>query len=537
MPPKSAIVVAFHVALLALPVPAAAQKDPFVDSFIAFHSALEGPYGDEGAAVAAALERMASSLDAWEETQAKTEAALKGRAGITPGELALFYAEHQRFEDAERAAAAAIAAEPTRGSLQVFRGLLQEAAGQRTDAAATFAAAARIEPRNPVAIYLAASRLSPGSSPSELEALAALMTTAAEDSRPQRAPFLQFELIDDVLSKVPVFSPAAYEDGFALFAGGRFRDAVARFKAVAAADPLVIDAAAGNAQVQAGIRALRAKQGPQAIQQLEAAVKALPNSSEAHRVLGVAYRASARLADSIRHFENAVRLAPGDERARVTLGDTLAEAGKLPEAERVLRETVAMLPKSGGARWVLAGVYERLNRGLEAIATLEEAALLTVVAGKAALYWRIAELAHRHQDYERVVTALSQRARLLPNEGHVHKALGLAFVRIGRSDDALVELLMATLLGAEDAETLAVIGQIHLGVERFDAAERALRSAIAADPGNAQARYVLGMTLTRVGRATEAKEQLDEFRRLREAALTEQQRQFEKQPKPAGSFP
>ena len=524
------------VALL-LPVPAAAQKDSFVDSFIAFHSALAGSYGDEGAAVTMALERMASSLEAWEQAQAKAEAALKARAGITPGELALFYAEHVRFEEAERAAAAAIAAEPARGSLQTFRGLLQEAAGHRPDAAATFAAAARNDPRDPVAIYLAASRTPPGSSPDDLQALAAALVTASAASRTQRTPFLQFELINDLLSKVPVFSPAAYEDGFALFAGGRFRDAVARFRAAVAADPLVVDAAARNAQVQAGIAALRAKQGPQAIEQLEAAVKALPNSSEAHRVLAVAYRATARLADSIRHLENAARLAPGDERARVTLGDTLAEAGKLPEAERVLRETVTLLPKSGDARSALARVYERLNRGLEAIATLEEAARLTVVAGKAALYWRIAELAHRHQDYDLVVTTLTHRARLLPNEGHAHKALGLAHQRIGRSDEALIELLMATLLGVEDAETLVAIGQIHLGADRFDAAERALRTAVALDPESAQARYALGMTLTRVGRAAEAKEHLDEFRRLRAAALTEQQREFEKQPKPAGALP
>ena len=518
------------IALL-LPAPAAAQKDSFVDSFIAFHSALTGAYGDEGGAVTAALERMTASLDVWEQTQVKAEAALKERAGITPGELALFYAENVRFEEAQRAAAAAIAAEPARGTLQTFRGLLQEAAGHRTDAAATFAAAARNDPRDAVAVYLAASRMSPGSSPEELQALAVALMTAAAGSRAQRAPFLQFELINDFLSKVPVFSPAAYEDGFALFASGRFRDAIARFKAAAAADPLVVDSAARNAQVQAGVAALRGKQGPQAIQQLEAAAKAMPKSSEAHRALGVAYRATARLADSIRHLESAVRLAPGDERARVTLGVTLAEAGKLPDAERVLRETVTLLPKSGDARWALARVYERQNRGLEAITTLEEAALLTVVAGKAALYWRIAELAHRHQDYDRVVMALAHRARLLPNEGHAHKDLGLAFGRLGRNDEALIELLMATLLGVEDAETLLAIGQIHLAAERFDAAERALRAAVALDPKGAQARYALGMTLTRTGRADEAKLHLDEFRRLRAAALSEQQRQFEQQPK------
>jgi tetratricopeptide (TPR) repeat protein len=535
MLPKCATV-GFTIALL-LPVPAAAQKDTFVDSFISFHNALAGRYGDEGQAVTAALAKMTSALNAWEESQKESEAALKARAGITPGELALFYAEHARFEDAIRAATAAIAVEPARASLQAFKGLLEEAAGQPVEAAATFATAAKTDPRDPVSVYLAASRLPEGSRPEALESLAAaLIDASAAPGGTQRAAFLQFELINDSLSKVPVFSPAAYEEGFALFVGGRFRDAVARFQAVAAADPLVVDPAVRSAQVQSGIAALRDKRGAETIQQLEAGVKALPESSEAHRILGVAYRAIAQLSDSIRHLEHAVRLAPSDERARVTLGDTLAEAGKLEDAERVLRETVAMLPKSAEARWALARVYERLNRGLDAIATLEEAASLTVVAGKAALYWRIAELAHRHQDYDRVVTALSHRARLLPNEGHAHKDLGLAYMRIGRTGEALTELLMATLLGVADTETLTAVGQIHLGAERFDAAERALGRAIAQDPRNAQARYAMGMTLTRAGRADEAKVHLDEFRRLREAALSEQQRQFEKQP-PARSLP
>ena len=529
---KRTIALGASLALLLTPGPASAQKDSFVDSFIAFHSALAGTYGDEGTAVTAALERMAASFDTWQQTQTKTEAALKDRAGITPGELALFYAENARFEESIRAAAVAIAAEPARVSLQTFKGLLQEAAGHGADAAATFAAAVKTDPSDPLAIYLAASRLSVAASPEELQALAAALLTAAV-ARPgtRRAPFLQFELLNDLRSKVPVFSPAAYEEGFTLFAGGRFREAVARFKIAVAADPLVVDPAASNAQVRGGITALRGKQGPQALQQLETAAKALPNSSETHRVLGVTYRATARLADSIRHLEAAVRLAPADERARVTLGDTLAEAGKLPEAERVLRDTIAALPKSGEARWALSRVYERMNRGLDAIATLEEAAALTVVAGKAALYWRIAELAHRHQDYDRVVAALTHRARLLPNEGHAHKDLGLAHMRIGRTDQALIELLMAMLLGVEDAETLTAVGQIHLSAERFDAAERMLRAAIAHDPKNAQAQYAMGMTLTRAGRADEAKVHLDEFRRLRAAALSEQQREFERQPK------
>ena len=89
-----------------------------------------------------------------------------------------------------------------------------------------------------------------------------------------------------------------------------------------------------------------------------------------------------------------MRLAPGDERARVALGSALIEAGRLEDAERALRDAIARLPASGDARWALADVYERQDRGTEAIRVLEESASLIVVAGKVHLYWRIAQIAH-----------------------------------------------------------------------------------------------------------------------------------------------
>jgi Flp pilus assembly protein TadD len=229
----------------------------------------------------------------------------------------------------------------------------------------------------------------------------------------------------------------------------------------------------------------------------------------------------------VEHLDTAVRLAPGDERARVALGHALGEAGKMQEAERALRDTIAAFPASGEARWALADLYEKVGRGIDAIRELEVAATLTVVAGKSQLYFRLADLSHQLQEYERVVVALSRRARLMANEAGAHKDLGLAYNRVGRQDQALVELIMTSLLGLEDAETLAVIGQIHLNAGRYTMAEEVLRRAIALQPESAEARYALGGTLLRLGKADEGKAQLAEFRRLRTAALEDQRRTFE----------
>jgi len=113
------------------------------------------------------------------------------------------------------------------------------------------------------------------------------------------------------------------------------------------------------------------------------------------------------------------------------------------------------------------------------------------------------------------------------NEPHAHKDLGLAYQRAGRDEEALAELLMATLLGLEDGEMLGAMGQIHLAAGRLDAAEATLRRAVALAPGLPQPRYALGTTLRRLGRIDEANQQLDTFRRLQTDAFEAERRKFE----------
>jgi tetratricopeptide (TPR) repeat protein len=505
---------------------ATAQKDDLFDSLIAFHSALLGRYGDEGALAASALDRMAAVLDAWEQSQIAGEEALR-RAGSEPIELARFYAQQGRFDEASRAIAAAIAAAPDRSAPRVFYGLLQEATGRRAEAADTFAAASRIDRTDPVAAYLAASRLS-SDAPEQLQLTAAVLAAATrEPGTPGSAPFMRLTLIPDSASRTPVFAPAHYAEGFALLNSRRFREAMEQFRTALRTDPLLSDRAHLNPQVRAGAAEMRENRTAAAIQHLEAAVAALEESSEAHRLLGLAYRAGGRPQDAIRHLRNAVRLAPHDERAGVALGALLTEAGNRSDAEHVLRQTIEAVPASGVARWSLAVVYDLENHGRDALTTLEEVVALPIVAGKAAVHWRIAQLAHRHQDYERVIEALAQRARLLSNEPEAHKDLGFAFLRIGRSDEALTEFLMALFLGGEDDVTVTAIGRIYLGAERFDDAERTLRRAVALKPANPQALYALGNTLIRMGKTSEGMQHLKEFDRLRSSARADQLRQFE----------
>jgi tetratricopeptide (TPR) repeat protein len=334
-------------------------------------------------------------------------------------------------------------------------------------------------------------------------------------------------LIEDSASEVPRFPRAAYADGVAALANGRYEDAIGLFRAAAAGDPLVADRAARSGRAAEGVARLRQGLVSDAVADLEAAVAAAPSSSEARRLLGAAHAAAGNVDASLKGLAEAIRLTPGDERARVAMGRVLMDAGRIQEAERVLLDTLHLMPASGRARWALADLYEATGRRADAINQLEEATALTMIAGKTALLWRIVNLAHQVLDEERFISVLTRRTRLMRNDPFAHRSLGLAYHRAGRDVEALIELLVSSYLGHEDALTAAVMGRIHLTAGRLTMAETALRRALAMAPDSAEARYALARTLLRAGREEEGQQQLAEFQRLQEKALEEQRQKYE----------
>lgn len=523
------LIAMWAIALLAFPVRAHAQKSAFIDALTTFQAALPGAYGDEGSQILDALERMAMALQVWNWQNQDAERGLRERAGATAADRALVYADQLRLADAVAAMHDAIAGEPGRASYHVFLGLLEQALDHPAEAGAAFATAHDLAPTDPLAAYLAAAHAGDAGASGAIGPLRLVLAAAAEQGTLRlSSPFPQFALVNDA-SPTARFAPPLYREGLTDLAAGRFTEALARLSAAAAKDPLVADSASHTPDVRAGIAALRQRRFDEAIRLLRGATTRLPNSAEAHRILGVGYRMSGRFPEAIAQFQAAIRLAPQDERARIALGAALMDAGRLRAAEEVHCQTIAAMPGSIEARRALAQVYDRLDRPTDVIATLDEAASLTLNSNrKKQLYWQIAEYEHLyHRAAARVITLLSRRTWLALNDPDAHKNLGLAYQRAGRDDEAMVEFLMASLLGFEDAEMLSAMGQIHLADGRLDQAEALARRALALNADHAQARYVLGTTLLRLGRADEAAEHLTAFQRLRAAEMEATRRRFE----------
>jgi tetratricopeptide (TPR) repeat protein len=510
---RARVGVCLAVWLSAFPIPAVAQKDAFRDALVGFHTKLAGDVGDEGPLVAGNLDKMAAALAIWDETIRSAEQDLRPRLTTAASSerarirttLAELYVARGRYADAVREIDAAIQIDGSRGALHAFHGLVLEAMGRQQDAVVAFGRAWELDRDDPVSAYLAASRRA--------------TQTTADDAVPQTAPllkalerrltavtsdrhiplFAELALLPDRAAVTPVFSPAAYAEGLTLVAEGRYPEAIASLRRAVARDPLVTGAAAAGT----------------------------PRPSEAHRILAAAYADAGDETKSIEQLETAAGLAPDDERVGVALGRALAHTGQIERAERVLLNVVARLPQSADAHSALADLYESSNRGRDALRELEVTASFTVLAGKGALYFRLADLEHRHLEYERVIAPLVRRVRLSPNDARAHTDLGLAYTRVGQTGNALVELIAAALIGPDDAEALTAIGQIHFDAGSYVAAEAVLQRAITLAPTLVQARYLLGQTLARLGRTADSQAQLAEFDRLRAAANEDARRTFE----------
>jgi len=286
--------------------PAAAQKDSFRDALISFHSKLAGDDGNEGPVITASLQRMEAALAAWD-------------------------AQSRTYADTLRELDAAILTGSRRADQHVLRGLVLEAIGRQEEARTAFARASAIDPEDPVAAYLVASRRqaesSEGTGPQAAQLLKVLDRRLTSMPRDQRVElFPEIALVPDRAAVTPVFSPALYADGFRLVMDGRYAEAISSFRRAVSRDPLVTGAA-----------------------------------SEPHRIQAGAHADAGDDAKSIEELEAAVRLSPGDERSNVALGRVLTHAGRTAQAERVLLDTLRKLPQSADAHSALADLYEKVE--------------------------------------------------------------------------------------------------------------------------------------------------------------------------------
>jgi tetratricopeptide (TPR) repeat protein len=529
--------VAFLMALLALvPATAEAQKDAFTDAFFEFHSLLSGTYGDEGALIESALDKMGRALAEWDRIIQALEARLQVQSADAPANvtyqmhvtLGRMYAERGRFADALRELDTASLLDPKRVEPHVLRGLVLQAFGRFAESGAAFRSAASLDASDPVTTYhvlryAAASDDAEHAQRARETAAAAYQRLLRDGAHATSPGFVRLELFQDRRADdTPVVPLVAYANGYEHIGRGEYDSAIAEFRKAAASDPLITDRAARSASFMQGVAALRKGRLADARSALEGTA-ALTDSSEAHRVLGLVYWADSQDEKSIEQLEIAIQRNPRDERSRLMLARVLTSAGRDSDAERALQDTLAVLPDSALAHWWLGSGYERLARFA---AARQEFELVSVdaIAGRGRLDASIGRLAGNARDFPGAIEAFARSVIANPGDPTVHKQLAAVFLQQDRAEDAFVELVAALLIDPLDAGAHAGIGQIHLNAGRYNEAVDAVRRAVELSADYTEARYTLATALMRSGNTQDAAREFERVERAQRQMLADQRR-------------
>jgi tetratricopeptide (TPR) repeat protein len=528
--------VSFLLALLALvPATASAQKDAFTDAFLEFHSLLSGTYGDEGALIESALDKMGRALAEWDRIIQAFEARLQVQTADAPANLTYqmhvtlgrMYAERGRFADALRELDAASLLEPQRMDPHLLRGLVLQASGRFAESGAAFRSAASLDASDPVTAYHVLSHAAASDDAENAqrarEALAAAYRRLLKDGAPGTSSgFARLELFSYRLADTPVVPLVAYANGYEHIGRGEYDSAIAEFRKAAASDPLITDRAARSASFMQAVGALRKGRLADARSALEGTA-ALTDSSEAHRVLGLVYWADSQDDKSIEQLEIAIQRNPRDERSRLMLARVLTSAGRDSDAERALQDTLAVLPDSALAHWWLGLGYERLARFAAARREFELVAV-DAIAGRGRLDASIGRLAGNARDFPGAIEAFARAVIASPGDPAVHKQLAAVFLQQDRAEDAFVELVAALLIDPRDAGAHASIGQIHLNAGRYNEAVDALRRAVELSADYTEARYTLATALMRSGNTQDAAREFERVEQAQRQMLADQRR-------------
>ncbi len=502
-------------------------KLEFVDAVQRFTRAQAGTFGDEGPELRASAASMRESLDRWDSAVQQFEAEAKRFIPAAEAHMvmATVFLDRHRTEDALRELRAAERNDDGRADVYTLQALGYAALDRRQDSVRALRRATALNPDNPVAFYSLAQHLTrleqaDGASRArrDFQRTVARQTEGSRDAQNASARFERIDLLRQAAGTAPIFPQARYVDAYAALNAGDYATAVTRFSEASLDDPLLAGDLAAHERITLAASMMRAGRLDEALKELQAAAANWPNEGEAHRLLGLVYWLTDQQGQSIDHLRSAIRLTPDDERARVTLADVLAGDRRLAEAERELMQAVERGSRSGRIHYQLAQVYERQALLPQAAQSFQASEAFGPVVGRDQFYLLLGSLRVNQADFDGAVAAYARRIEANPNSGEAHRQLGEIYFLQGRNEEALTEFVAATWLSPRDAKAHAAVGQVQVRLLDYAEAATALQRALALDASLQEARYALGTSLMRLGKAADAKRELELFERQRAEA-------------------
>jgi tetratricopeptide (TPR) repeat protein len=234
------------------------------------------------------------------------------------------------------------------------------------------------------------------------------------------------------------------------------------------------------------------KQSKKAIQALKQAIQVRPHDAKLYHQLGALYVQLNLDANALEVLKHAVRLNRQNAASWTLLGHVAARLGRHDEAWQAWREVIRLNPNDIDAQANLGGAYGQLGRFKEAQQICEKA------------------------------------LQAVPNHSVALAHLGVALA--GLNDYVGAErVYLRALQTHPTAVTLCNLGKVYTAIFHHDKAVAVYRRATQLASKNIEARLGLGLSYARLGKFSNALQQVDMLRdidKLKAAELTAQIRKL-----------
>jgi tetratricopeptide (TPR) repeat protein len=255
-----------------------------------------------------------------------------------------------------------------------------------------------------------------------------------------------------------------------------------------------------NREFQSAVAQYNAGNLPEAAAQLEKLLPQVPESFEAHELLGLIYAAQSKSQQSIEQLQIAVRLEPDSAAARTNLATGLLHLGKSALAEEQFRKALALEPNDFQANHNLAEFYLQSGKIAQALPLLEKARQIHPSSYDNSYNLALAYfLTGRLNDARQLAQSIAQQK----DTGELHNLLGKIDERDGKFIEAANEFETAARMDPSE-DNLFAWGSELLLHRTYEPAIQVFHQATQRFPNAPRLWIGLGMALYSRGRYEES---------------------------------
>jgi len=167
----------------------------------------------------------------------------------------------------------------------------------------------------------------------------------------------------------------------------------------------------------------------------ETQVHSNPDEASAHNYLATKYLQGGRIPDAIAQLEQALRINSADAEAHSNLGSILQGQGRLDEAARHIREAVRLKPNDDRVRFNQGNLLLASGRPDDAIGEFRRA--VAINPDNADAHFNLAMLLGPRNQLDEAVRHLTRVIDIAPRNGDAHRNLAVALSLQGKLEEAI----------------------------------------------------------------------------------------------------